>query len=372
MNFINRIKEIIDFKIESKERQKEKINFQKLIKETDIEIILDEEFRNVESHIDYKDLKQMTNDDIILEVLNTYLIMNDILVIKEEYLEEIEMVYSESDYFYDDNVSAYLHEIKKYPILTVEQEKELVKMKEIGYPSARKKLIEHNLRLVVSIAKRYMGRGLDFSDLIEEGNIGLIKAIDKFESKYETKISTYATHWIHQSISRAIADKSRLIRLPVHASQGLSKIEKARKILLEKNQKEPTIVELARETELSEETIKLLREMSININSLEKTIGEDEEETLGDFIADPNQKTEDAATFGQLQDYISSVLKSLNNREREIITKRFGIGNNRGMTLDEVGKDLNITRERVRQIEEKALRKLRHPRNTRKIKDYIN
>lgn len=373
MNFINEIKEIINNTLDPNEKNIEKINFQKLIKETDIYMILDKQFSDIESHINYKDLTEMTDDNIVLEVLNTFFVMSDILVIKEEYLEDTSTIeYSESDYFYDNSVSAYLHEIRKYPLLTAEEEKELVKMNEIGYSQARKKLIEHNLRLVVSIAKKYIGRGLEFSDLIEEGNIGLIKAVDKHQSKFETKISTYASYWIHQSISRAVNEKSRLIKLPVHASNDLFKIERATRELKQKTKKEPTLDELVRETNLSEETIKLLRKMSISTISLEKPIGDDEEDSLIDFIVDPNQTTEEIATYGQLKDYVLNVLNSLTSKEREIIIKRFGIGMGDAMTLEQVGNEMNLTRERVRQIEEKALKKLRHPRNTRKIKDYIN
>ncbi len=271
----------------------------------------------------------------------------------------------------DDPVKLYLKEIGSYPLLTIEQEIELAKRIESGDEAAKKSLAESNLRLVVSIAKRYVGRGLSFLDLIQEGNLGLIKAVDKFDYTKGYKFSTYATWWIRQAITRSIADQSRTIRIPVHMSEVINKTYRVSRTLLQELGREPTEQELAKAMNLSIEKVREILKVSADPISLDTPIGEEDDSHLGDFIKDERiVGPEDAAAYSVLQDQISKLLETLTEREQRVLILRFGLQDGRTRTLEEVGKEFNVTRERIRQIEAKALRKLRHPSRARMLKGY--
>ena len=271
----------------------------------------------------------------------------------------------------DDPVKLYLKEIGNYPLLTMEQEIELAKRIEDGDNSAKKALAESNLRLVVSIAKRYVGRGLSFLDLIQEGNLGLIKAVDKFNYSKGFKFSTYATWWIRQSITRSIADQSRTIRIPVHMSEVINKTYRVSRTLLQELGREPTEQELADRLEMPIEKVREILKVSSDPISLDTPIGEEDDSHLGDFIKDDTiVGPEDAAAYSMLQEQIGKLLSTLTEREKRVLTLRFGLDDGRTRTLEEVGKEFNVTRERIRQIEAKALRKLRHPSRARLLKGY--
>ena len=273
----------------------------------------------------------------------------------------------------DDPVKLYLKEIGSYPLLTIEQEIELAKRIESGDEAAKKSLAESNLRLVVSIAKRYVGRGLSFLDLIQEGNLGLIKAVDKFDYTKGYKFSTYATWWIRQAITRSIADQSRTIRIPVHMSEVINKTYRVSRTLLQELGREPTEQELAKAMNLPIEKVREILKVSADPISLDTPIGEEDDSHLGDFIKDERiVGPEDAAAYSVLQDQISKLLETLTEREQRVLILRFGLQDGRTRTLEEVGKEFNVTRERIRQIEAKALRKLRHPSRSRKLKDYLD
>lgn len=272
----------------------------------------------------------------------------------------------------EDPVRMYLKEIGKVPLLTAEEETELAKRMEQGDWEARKKLAEANLRLVVSIAKRYVGRGMLFLDLIQEGNLGLIKAVEKFDYRKGYKFSTYATWWIRQAITRAIADQARTIRIPVHMVETINKLIRVSRQLLQEYGREPTTEEIAKEMDLSVEKVRQIQKISMDPVSLETPIGEEEDSHLGDFIPDENVPVPvDAATFTMLREQLDEVLESLTEREKKVLILRFGLDDGRARTLEEVGKEFNVTRERIRQIEAKALRKLRHPSRSRKLKEYL-
>ena len=272
----------------------------------------------------------------------------------------------------DDPVKLYLKEIGGYPLLSIDEEIELAKKIEAGDNYAKKKLAESNLRLVVSIAKRYVGRGLSFLDLIQEGNLGLIKAVDKFDYTKGYKFSTYATWWIRQSITRSIADQSRTIRIPVHMSEVINKTYRVSRSLLQELGREPTEQELADALEMPIEKVREILKVSSDPISLDTPIGEEDDSHLGDFIKDDSiVGPEDAAAYSMLQEQISKLLGTLTEREQRVLTLRFGLDDGRTRTLEEVGKEFNVTRERIRQIEAKALRKLRHPSRSRKLKDYL-
>lgn len=273
----------------------------------------------------------------------------------------------------EDPVCMYLKEIGKVNLLTAEEEIELAKRMEEGDEDAKKRLAEANLRLVVSIAKRYVGRGMLFLDLIQEGNLGLIKAVEKFDYRKGYKFSTYATWWIRQAITRAIADQARTIRIPVHMVETINKLIRVSRQLLQELGREPTPEEIAKEMEMSVDRVREILKISQEPVSLETPIGEEEDSHLGDFIQDDNVPVPaDAAAFTLLKEQLVEVLSTLTDREQKVLRLRFGLDDGRARTLEEVGKEFNVTRERIRQIEAKALRKLRHPSRSRKLKDYLD
>ena len=273
----------------------------------------------------------------------------------------------------EDPVRMYLKEIGKVPLLSAEEEIELAKRMENGDEEAKKRLAEANLRLVVSIAKRYVGRGMLFLDLIQEGNLGLIKAVEKFDFRKGFKFSTYATWWIRQAITRAIAHQARTIRIPVHMVETNNKLIRDTRQLLQELGREPTPEEIAEEMNMSVERVREILKISQEPVSLETPIGEEEDSHLGDFIQDDNVPVPaDAAAFTLLKEQLGEVLETLTDREQKVLRLRFGLDDGRARTLEEVGKEFNVTRERIRQIEAKALRKLRHPSRSRKLKDYLD
>lgn len=273
----------------------------------------------------------------------------------------------------DDPVKVYLKEIGRVPLLTSEEEVDLAIRMANGDPQARKRLSEANLRLVVSIAKRYVGRGMQFLDLIQEGNLGLIKAVEKFDHTKGFKFSTYATWWIRQAITRAIADQARTIRIPVHMVETINKVKKVSSQLLHKNGHEPTAEEVAEEIDMSVDKVREIMRVAQEPVSLETPIGEEEDSHLGDFIPDDDAPAPaDAASHILLREQLSEVLHTLTPREEKVLRLRFGLEDGRSRTLEEVGKEFNVTRERIRQIEAKALRKLRHPSRSKKLRDFLD
>lgn len=272
----------------------------------------------------------------------------------------------------EDSVRMYLKEIGKVPLLSANEEIELAKRMELGDEEAKKKLAEANLRLVVSIAKRYVGRGMLFLDLIQEGNLGLIKAVEKFDYRKGYKFSTYATWWIRQAITRAIADQARTIRIPVHMVETINKLIRVSRQLLQELGREPSPQEIADEMDIPVERVREILKISQEPVSLETPIGEEEDSHLGDFIQDDNVPVPaEAAAFTLLKEQLNEVLGTLTEREQKVLKLRFGLEDGRARTLEEVGKVFNVTRERIRQIEAKALRKLRHPSRSRKLRDYL-
>ena len=273
----------------------------------------------------------------------------------------------------DDPVRMYLKEIGRVDLLTADEEKELAARMEMGDNEAKDHLTTANLRLVVSIAKRYTGRGLSFLDLIQEGNLGLIKAVDKFDYRKGYKFSTYATWWIRQAITRAIADQARTIRIPVHMVETINKMIRIQRQLLQKLGREPEPEEIAAEMEITVEKVREIMKISQEPVSLEKPIGEEEDSFLGDFIPDDDAPSpSEQASFALLKEQLFEVLKELTPREEKVLRLRFGLDDGRTRTLEEVGREFDVTRERIRQIEAKALRKLRHPSRSQKLKDYLD
>ena len=273
----------------------------------------------------------------------------------------------------DDPVRMYLKEIGKVPLLSADEEIELAKRMEKGENEAKRRLAEANLRLVVSIAKRYVGRGMLFLDLIQEGNLGLIKAVEKFDYRKGYKFSTYATWWIRQAITRAIADQARTIRIPVHMVETINKLIRVSRQLLQELGREPHPEEIAKEMNMSVEKVREIMKISQEPVSLETPIGEEEDSHLGDFIPDDDAPAPaEAAAFTLLKEQLIDVLDTLTPREEKVLRLRFGLDDGRARTLEEVGKEFNVTRERIRQIEAKALRKLRHPSRSKKLKDYLD
>ncbi len=304
-----------------------------------------------------------TDDDIILDVDDEP---------TEEELENIELAVPDGVSI-EDPVRMYLKEIGKVPLLTADEEKELAMQMEAGDMNAKKRLAEANLRLVVSIAKRYVGRGMLFLDLIQEGNLGLIKAVEKFDYRKGYKFSTYATWWIRQAITRAIADQARTIRIPVHMVETINKLIRVQRQLLQELGREPYPEEIAVKMNLPVERVREIQKISQEPVSLETPIGEEEDSHLGDFIQDDNVPVPaEAAAFTLLKEQLVEVLGTLTEREQKVLCLRFGLDDGRARTLEEVGKEFDVTRERIRQIEAKALRKLRHPSRSRKLRDYLD
>ncbi len=287
-------------------------------------------------------------------------------------IEKIDLSISEGVSI-EDPVRMYLKEIGKVPLLSAEEEIELAKRMENGDQNAKKRLAEANLRLVVSIAKRYVGRGMLFLDLIQEGNLGLIKAVEKFDYRKGYKFSTYATWWIRQAITRAIADQARTIRIPVHMVETINKLIRVSRQLLQELGREPSPEEIAAEMDMPVERVREILKISQEPVSMETPIGEEEDSHLGDFIEDDNVPAPaEAAAFTLLKEQLDEVLSTLTDREQKVLRLRFGLEDGRARTLEEVGKEFKVTRERIRQIEAKALRKLRHPSRSRKLKDYLD
>ena len=286
--------------------------------------------------------------------------------------EELESVLSADGISIDDPVKVYLKEIGRVPLLSAEEEVELAIRMSEGDVAAKKRLSEANLRLVVSIAKRYVGRGMQFLDLIQEGNLGLIKAVEKFDHTKGFKFSTYATWWIRQAITRAIADQARTIRIPVHMVETINKVKKVNSQLLHENGHEPTNEQIAEKLEMPVEKVREIMRVAQEPVSLETPIGEEEDSYLGDFIPDEDAPApSDVASHTMLKEQLAEVLSTLTPREEKVLRLRFGLEDGRSRTLEEVGKEFNVTRERIRQIEAKALRKLRHPSRSKKLKDFL-
>jgi len=292
--------------------------------------------------------------------------------LEEDAVRELDLSIVESNINIDDHVRMYLKEIGKVPLLSADEEIKLAQLMAEGDEEAKKRLSEANLRLVVSIAKRYVGRGMLFLDLIQEGNLGLIKAVEKFDYKKGFKFSTYATWWIRQAITRAIADQARTIRIPVHMVETINKLVRVSRQLLQELGRDPSLDELAKEMQMPVEKVREIIKIAQEPVSLETPIGEEEDSHLGDFIPDDDiPAPADAAAFALLKEQLMDVLDTLTDREEKVLRLRFGLDDGRARTLEEVGKEFNVTRERIRQIEAKALRKLRHPSRSKKLKDYL-
>lgn len=335
-----------------------------------------------------KDRGALNSDEIIAALSHIELDAEDIDYLYSE-LEKMDIKLYESDRASDDKneeeiksnikninvgdpVRMYLKEIGRVPLLTAEEEVKLAKRIEAGDESAKQELAEANLRLVVSIAKKYVGRGMLFLDLIQEGNLGLMKAVEKFEYRKGFKFSTYATWWIRQAITRSIADQARTIRIPVHMVETINKLVRIQRQLVQELGREPTPEEIAKEMNVDEERVREIMKIAQEPVSLETPIGEEEDSNLGDFVADNDiVSPEDATTYYMLREELEEVLKTLTPREERVLRLRFGLDDGRTRTLEEVGKEFDVTRERIRQIEAKALRKLRHPTRSKQLKDFL-
>ena len=289
--------------------------------------------------------------------------------------EDLEITVDNVDAFADDSVRLYLREIGKIPLLTPEEEQELAKKIVEGSKKAKDKMVEANMRLVVSVAKRYSGRGLDFLDLIQEGNTGLLRAVEKFDPEKGFKFSTYATWWIRQAITRAIADQARTIRIPVHMVETINKVLRTTRKLTQELNREPTTEEIAKELDMEPEKVEYVMRIKQDIASLDASVGrdgDDEDSVLGDFVEDEERiSPEDSAATQILKEQLASIISTLSDREQKIIKMRFGIGGERPHTLEEVGAEFSVTRERIRQIEAKALSKLRKHKDTKKLHEYL-
>ena len=306
-------------------------------------------------------------DDLLLETDDDELLLNEEEEI--EIIDDVDVLEGDST---EDPVRMYLKEIGNVPLLTSDEEVELAKRVEQGDEEAKKKLTEANLRLVVSIAKKYVGRGMPFLDLIQEGNMGLMKAVDKFDYTKGYKFSTYATWWIRQAITRGIADTGRTIRVPVHMVETINKTLRMTRTLLQELGREPTPEEVAERLNVPVSRVREVLKISRDPVSLDTPIGEEDDSHLGDFIEDDTVLSPaDSATFSMLREELSTALESLTERERQVVRLRFGLEDGRARTLEEVGKEFNVTRERIRQIEAKALRKLRHPSRSKRLKDFL-
>ncbi len=330
------------------------------------------EYKEVSDHLADLDLDP-DRIDRIYEYLETQGIdiLGNLEAEEEEVEKDLDLTLPEGINI-DDPVRMYLKEIGKVPLLSADEEVELARCMEEGDEYAKKKLAEANLRLVVSIAKRYVGRGMLFLDLIQEGNLGLIKAVEKFDYHKGYKFSTYATWWIRQAITRAIADQARTIRIPVHMVETINKLIRISRQLLQELGREPSAEELAVEMQMPEEKVREIMKIAQEPVSLETPIGEEEDSHLGDFIPDDDiPAPAEAAAFTLLKEQLIEVLDTLTEREQKVLRLRFGLDDGRARTLEEVGKEFDVTRERIRQIEAKALRKLRHPSRSKKLKDYL-
>lgn len=333
--------------------------------------------------LDNKDIEEQLSDIELdqeqIDKVYDYLESQGIDVVSNIELEEenpedkeLDLTIAENSINIDDHVRMYLKEIGKVALLSGDEEIELAKRIENGDEEAKRRLAEANLRLVVSIAKKYVGRGMLFLDLIQEGNLGLLKAVEKFDYRKGYKFSTYATWWIRQAITRAIADQARTIRIPVHMVETINKLIRVSRQLLQELGREPTDDELAAEMQMPVEKVRETRKIAQEPVSLETPIGEEEDSHLGDFIPDDDiPAPADAAAFSLLKEQLNEVLNTLNERERDVLRLRFGLVDGKARTLEEVGSQFNVTRERIRQIEAKALRKLRHPSRSKKLKDYL-
>ncbi len=320
-----------------------------------------------------EDIDDVKDEPILLEEMDEEQAMQELAEIEEEVidLENIDLSVPEG-VSVDDPVRMYLKEIGKVPLLTMEEEVELAKRIDEGDEEAKDRLVEANLRLVVSIAKRYAGRGMQFLDLIQEGNLGLIKAAEKFDYRKGYKFSTYATWWIRQSITRSIADQARTIRIPVHMVETINRLIRTSRQLLQELGREPLPEEIAERLKMPVEKVREIMKMAQEPVSLETPIGEEEDSHLGDFLKDDKTATPvDAASYMLLREQLGEVMNSLTEREKQVLILRFGLADGKARTLEEVGKVFNVTRERIRQIEAKALRKLRHPSRSKKLKDYL-
>lgn len=336
------------------------------------------ELDEIYNQLEIKKIEVLRNvtDDLSFENLSPIDVDEDFIPTDDDENETIVIDVDNSDYLVsagtEDHVRMYLKEIGMVPLLTAEEEMELAKKKSQGDDEAKKRLIEANLRLVVSIAKRYTGRGLSFLDLVQEGNLGLMKGVEKFDYTKGYKLSTYATWWIRQSVTRALADQARTIRVPVHMVETINKLTKTqRKLTLELGY-EPSIAELAEAMEMSQERVMEIMQIAREPASLETPIGEEDDSNLGDFVQDYKGVTpEENIEAVMLREQIYAILDDLKDREREVIKRRFGLEDNHPRTLEEVGREFDVTRERIRQIEAKAIRKLRNPVRSRKIKDFL-
>ena len=355
----NKVKEIIE-----KVKTKGKITYGELASELD-----DANSEQIDKVFDaFEDL----GVDILQEDLEEPNI-EDLQEVEDIKLEDIDLNSAIDGVNVDDPVRMYLREIGRIPLLTYEQELELAKKVLDGDEEAKQKLAESNLRLVVSIAKKYVGRGMLFLDLIQEGNMGLIKAVEKFDYTKGFKFSTYATWWIRQAITRAIADQARTIRIPVHMVETINKLIRTSRHLLQQLGREPSQEEIAKEMEISVEKVAEIQKIAQDPVSLETPIGEEDDSHLGDFIQDDDSPApQDSAAYTLLKEQLEEVMQTLTPREAKVLKLRFGLEDGKARTLEEVGKEFMVTRERIRQIEAKALRKLRHPSRSKKLRDYMN
>lgn len=360
--------EIMDA-LEAIELQTEQIeSIYEALENAGIEITGDKDHTNAEEEADGEQL----DDDF--EEPDEATLKRDLAAIEVEEINmaEMEDLSVPEGVSVEDHVRMYLKEIGKVPLLSLDEEIKLAQRMKDGDESAKQRLAEANLRLVVSIAKRYVGRGMQFLDLIQEGNLGLIKAVEKFDYTKGYKFSTYATWWIRQAITRAIADQARTIRIPVHMVETINKLMRIQRQLIQENGREPQVEEVAKEMNMSIDKVREIMKIAQEPVSLETPIGEEEDSHLGDFIPDDDAPAPaEAASFTMLKEQLNNVLSTLTDREAKVLRLRFGLEDGRARTLEEVGFEFGVTRERIRQIEAKALRKLRHPSRSRKLKDYL-
>ena len=340
-------------------------------------ILTTKEISDALEELDY-DVEQVDKMYDLLEQNNIEIIEDMVTPVEEDFKDlgkgtDLDVALAAEGISIDDPVKVYLKEIGRVPLLSADEEIDLAVRMAQGDIDARKRLSEANLRLVVSIAKRYVGRGMQFLDLIQEGNLGLIKAVEKFDHTNGFKFSTYATWWIRQAITRAIADQARTIRIPVHMVETINKVKKVSSLLLHKNGHEPTAEEISAELDMPVDKVREIMRVAQEPVSLETPIGEEEDSHLGDFIPDEDAPAPDtAASHTLLREQLSEVLQTLTPREEKVLRLRFGLEDGRSRTLEEVGREFNVTRERIRQIEAKALRKLRHPSRSKKLKDFLD